>query len=337
MGDARGSGRASGLRGLDRCSRHLPGPWPPQNRPVPAPWRRSRPGCVSPGSPGVGRVCTAGLAPSHGGPAGLWGGARGAVVTWRLPCAGARDAPAPSPSPRRAWVGPVCVPPRWAPLGAGQRHVGPGAAAFLVQTPEARGRPVTARPSACKTMGGAGVGQTTAASHRRGAGLPLARPPSRISWRSTKAVRRHGASWRSLSAFARPRASPDRFLVHGGDRHGGEGPCAGQAGQVHRVSAGRVGSAHRPLWAGVRGRPPRRQRLGAAETARARSPRDQPHRSRGGVGRAMASCGCVERWHPAVASGAQSGDRGAMRVGARRHGPRSLVERHADQECARLG
>jgi hypothetical protein len=57
---------------------------------------------------------------------------------------------------------------------------------------------VTARTYSCKTLCGAGVGQTTAERHRRGARCQWARPVERISWRNKKAVRRNVASLQSL-------------------------------------------------------------------------------------------------------------------------------------------
>ena len=63
----------------------------------------------------------------------------------------------------------------------------------------------TARTSACKTIGGAGMGPTTSASHWRGAGCQVARPVSRRSCRRTKALRRHVASVRARRASARAR------------------------------------------------------------------------------------------------------------------------------------
>ena len=71
--------------------------------------------------------------------------------------------------------------------------------------PRRSGCSVTVRTYAGKTLGGAGVGQTTAARHRRWAGPPLARPAERISWRSTKALSRHWASLRSLITSSRAR------------------------------------------------------------------------------------------------------------------------------------
>ena len=53
---------------------------------------------------------------------------------------------------------------------------------------------LTARTYAGKTLGGAGVGQTTSARQRRGAGRPVARPVSRRSCRRPHAWRRHVAS-----------------------------------------------------------------------------------------------------------------------------------------------
>jgi hypothetical protein len=64
---------------------------------------------------------------------------------------------------------------------------------------------VTARTYSCKTMCCAGVGHTTAESHRRGAGFQWARPPYRISCRSKKALRRNVASVQSLMASSRAR------------------------------------------------------------------------------------------------------------------------------------
>ena len=64
----------------------------------------------------------------------------------------------------------------------------------------------TARTYAWQTSGWAGVGQTTAARPRRGAGPHVARPSSRRSWRRRQAFTRCLAAWRSRMASARARA-----------------------------------------------------------------------------------------------------------------------------------
>jgi hypothetical protein len=64
---------------------------------------------------------------------------------------------------------------------------------------------VTARPSSWKTIGWAGVGQTTARRHRRWAGPDGAWPVWRRSWRGRKAWRRHVAAWRAGRAASRAR------------------------------------------------------------------------------------------------------------------------------------
>ena len=172
----------------------------------------------------------------------------------RLTCAGEREAQAPSPRPRRAWVVPAlgsdpcrrCSPEAEAAgtrpthglraLGGSHRVRAPLAATRGTATVPGPPRTAcrasttgdnrqaftgtwracssrwrraggsgTARTSSGKTMGGVGVGPTPAERHRRGAALPWARPVERISCLRPKAVRRHGASWRSLLASARAR------------------------------------------------------------------------------------------------------------------------------------
>jgi hypothetical protein len=63
----------------------------------------------------------------------------------------------------------------------------------------------TARTSAGPTIGGAGVGQTTSASHRRWAGPQVARPVARLSGLSRHACRRHWAACRSRMTSSRAR------------------------------------------------------------------------------------------------------------------------------------
>ena len=64
---------------------------------------------------------------------------------------------------------------------------------------------VTARTSSWKTRGCAAVAQTTAESHRRGAGPQAARPVERRSWRRQNALRRNWAALRSAMASSRAR------------------------------------------------------------------------------------------------------------------------------------
>ena len=137
--------------------------------------------------------------------------------------------------------------------------------------------------------------------------------------------------------FARPGASTDRFIVHGGDIHGGQVSRAGQAGQVHGVTAVRfdpiLSLCGHPRWchapAGVvfflqRTREPLATR-----------PRCVDEEKVLGFRWPLAEeLSAVTRSWP---KGAPGGDLGAMSLDDLRHGHRILVDIHAEKECARLG
>ncbi len=113
-------------------------------------------------------------------------------------------------SPRAApgVTAPVHWPPRkaWRASTTGEkRQVGPGAGRASSRRPTRAGGAVTGWTSACTTMGGAGVGPTTARSQRRGAGRPVARPLERRACRRTQALRRHVAAGRSRRVSSRAR------------------------------------------------------------------------------------------------------------------------------------
>lgn len=136
---------------------------------------------------------------------------------------------------------------------------------------------------------------------------------------------------------ARPGEITDRFIVHGGDLHGGQVSRAGQAGQLPGVTAVRFDPI--PSLCG-------KQRwchdpavvvffLQITIEPIATRPRFVDEDKVLGV-----------RWHLAdelidvtlsCPHGAQGGDLGAMILGDIRHGNRILVDIHSDTECARLG
>jgi hypothetical protein len=113
-------------------------------------------------------------------------------------------------SPRSATLGTATVhgPPRsaWrAATPGGKRHAWTCSGRACARRGRRAVWSVTARPAACKTRGWAGVGQTTAESHRRWAGCQGARPMERIACLRTHAWRRNLASLRALRVSARAR------------------------------------------------------------------------------------------------------------------------------------
>ena len=140
-------------------------------------------------------------------------------------------------SPRAApgVTAPVHWPPRkaWRASTTGEkRQVGPGAGRASSRRPTRAGGAVTGWTSACTTMGGAGVGPTTARSQRRGAGRPVARPLERRACRRTQALRRHVAAGRSRRVSSRARRrSRLASASRAGPSTGGEVPGAPQPGQ----------------------------------------------------------------------------------------------------------
>jgi hypothetical protein len=137
--------------------------------------------------------------------------------------------------------------------------------------------------------------------------------------------------------FARPGEITDRFIVPFGDIHGGQVSRAGQAGQVHGVTAVRfdpiLSLCGHPRWchapAGVvfflqRTREPLATR-----------PRCVDEEKVLGFRWPLAEeLSAVTRSWP---KGAPGGDLGAMSLDDLRHGHRILVDIHAEKECARLG
>ena len=118
-------------------------------------------------------------------------------------------------SPRAATGGPAPVhgPPRraWRAAPPGDtRPAGTGSWRAGARRWRRSAGAVTARPAACQTLGGAGVGQPPAARHRRGAGPPRARPGERRSCRRPTALRRHVAALRSRRASSRARVRSRR-------------------------------------------------------------------------------------------------------------------------------
>jgi hypothetical protein len=195
---------------------------------------------------------------------------------------------------------------------------------------------VTARTYACKTMGCAGVGPTTAESQRRWAGPQWARPVERLAWQSKNALRRNVASFRSLRVSARARLRSRRASSSPVGTETAVRSPARAPGQWHGVSPVRF-AAVPSLLGKKRGRydpavvvfvpeiplEPRATRAGLRDTdevlgLRLHCPDEGIH---------------VTRTSP---HGAQGGDRSARVLGDIRHGHRLFVDVHADEACARL-
>jgi hypothetical protein len=137
--------------------------------------------------------------------------------------------------------------------------------------------------------------------------------------------------------FARPGEITDRFIIHCGDLHRGQVSRAGQAGQVHGVTAVRFDPIPRLFGHQRWGHDPAVVVffLQIPLEPRATRPRCVDEEKVLGV-----------RWHRAeewidvtlsCPNGAQGGDLGAMLLGDIRHGNRILVDIHAEKEGARLG
>ena len=159
---------------------------------------------------------------------------------------------------------------------------------------------LTARTSSGKTLCCAGVGPSTAESHRRWAGPQCARPGERLSCLRKQAVRRNLGALRALRGSARARV---RSHMASSSPVGPE--TAGRAPERARRASCRASLRsvlpRAPACLGRReGAPPSRRRLCAGAPARARSPRGPPQRPRGGGWLALASDGGVARGHPGV-------------------------------------
>lgn len=138
---------------------------------------------------------------------------------------------------------------------------------------------VTARTYACKTMGCAGVGPTTAESQRRWAGPQWARPVERLAWQSKNALRRNVASFRSLRVSARARLRSRRASSSPvGTETAVRSPA--RAWPVARRLAGAFCRGPQPFGEEERALRPSSRGLCSGDTARAKSHKGRPQRHR---------------------------------------------------------
>ena len=223
------------------------------------------------------------------GPPCAWGGKPGQVAQGGAPGTATVQGPprragraSPTAGPRQAWP---CSGRAWSRRW--RRAVGA----------------VPARPEAWHPLGGAGGGQTPAASHRRGAGPPWARPTERLSGLRQQAWRRPVASGPALSVSSRARGRSRRASsATVGTETAVRAPA--RARRASGLAARRLVWTRAPAWCGLRaGAPPSRPRRCAAARGRAKSPRGLRHRRSGGVGLWLASAGRGDRCHPAAAPG----------------------------------
>src|SRR5712692_3009088 len=123
---------------------------------------------------------------------------RGLSKRLRAPSSALRVTATVNCTPRKAWS---------AATPGAQRQLCP----WVWRSASSRGKRSvgsdTARTYSGKTICWAGVGHTTSANPRRGAGPQLARPAERMSWRSRKALRRAVAAFPSCSASSRARTT----------------------------------------------------------------------------------------------------------------------------------
>jgi len=150
---------------------------------------------MAPGGRRAPEASSAGTQPTHGLRS------RGLAKRGRSPRSATRVTATVHGTPRRA-----CR----AATTAGTRQAGTCACSAGASRGRRAGWACTARTYACQTMWCAGGGQPTAASPRRGAGLPWARPGSRRAWLSQQAVRRHWAALRARRVSSRTRVRARR-------------------------------------------------------------------------------------------------------------------------------
>jgi hypothetical protein len=271
------------------------GPWRESGRP-----RRLRPAPVGPGCDRLGEAPPAGAAPPRQTPTGAR--PRMAGARWEEHSASGRRVPprwGPHPCPARP-AGPGGPRPAGARATLARALAVPGQDAGGVRGVRSRHGPLLARrgvapgsgrplPSAPgEGRGSRGPGQWSGyrvAARRRcdGTGRPGERRGSPHGPGGGRAARRR-PPWAQQPRCAPPRAP---------------------GGPVARRPGGRLGRGPRPFWAGVRGPPPRRRRLFASESGRARSPRGRRQRPRPDGWPSRAACGGVDRGHPAGAPGSR--------------------------------